>query len=498
MQNAFAYLVFWSWPLGIVALFMRLRLDLALVLAIVVGYMFLPQEILYRLSPLPPLTRNSITAYTALLMCLAVQRTQPGFPAWQAAGWLPRTTPMLLLLVAYFLCPIPSVLTNGDVQFFGDRLVPALSITDAPFYIYRQLPGIVVYVLARRYLGSQESQRTLLYVLLGVGLVYSLLMLAELRLSPILHERIYGSRGFQWLQQVRNDGYRPVVFLNHGLWTAIALAMCTIAAAALWRSETGGRRGRLLIATVWLCLVLVLSNSFGALLIGMVLIPAALFLSTAQRFLLAGAIAATVLLYPMVRGAGYVPTTAIVNFLDGLGPEFRGGSLRYRFDNEDILLDRANKRPLFGWGGAGRNRVFNDQGEDVSVTDGRWIILFGSYGWFGYIAEYGLLGGPILLLFLRRRQLGDIGPSLGLGLVLCANLVDIIPNATATPLTWLVAGAMLGRVEQPARGSVGAQAPPGAVPGRRPFAAVLGRVGPPATGPAPVPQTGPDGPRLLR
>ncbi len=33
----------------------------------------------------------------------------------------------------------------------------------------------------------------------------------------------------------------------------------------------------------------------------------------------------------------------------------------------------------------------------------------------------------------------------GLCLILAANLIDLIPNATLTPITWLVTGAIMGR-----------------------------------------------------
>lgn len=474
LHNLVAYLVFWGWPLVVAALFMRLRLDLALILALVLGYMLLPQGMSFGISGVPPLTRNSIPAYSALVMCLAVQRSQPGFPAWQAAGWLPRSVPMLLLLVASVLSPILTALTNGDLQVLDGIVLRGLTLNDAGNLFYRTLPALVVFLLARRYLGSVEAQYRLLYVLVGAGLVYSLLMLVELRLSPMLHQWVYGVRTFQFVQQLRNDGYRPVVFLEHGLWTAIVLAMSAVAAAALWRVESGPRRRLLLAAAGWLSLVLLLANSLGALLIGMLMIPAALFFSAFHRALLAGILAATVLLYPMMRSTGYVPTTTVLNVLDDLGPQFRSASLRFRFENEDILLARANERPLFGWGGSRRNRVFDEQGRDVSITDGRWIILFGTYGWFGYITEFGLLCGPILLMFLRRRRLGDLGPSLGLALVLCANLVDLIPNGTSTPLTWLIGGAMLGRVEQAARSPAAAQAPPEARADRRPMVVAIG------------------------
>jgi hypothetical protein len=37
---------------------------------------------------------------------------------------------------------------------------------------------------------------------------------------------------------------------------------------------------------------------------------------------------------------------------------------------------------------------------------------------------------------------------LALMLMLAVNMVDLMPNATVTPLTWLLAGALLGHAER--------------------------------------------------
>jgi hypothetical protein len=91
--------------------------------------------------------------------------------------------------------------------------------------------------------------------------------------------------------------------------------------------------------------------------------------------------------------------------------------------------------------------VYDESGRDISTTDGRWIIAIGSEGWLGYLARFGLLTLPIILLTLRKRKYEVTLATSALSLLLAGNLVDLIPNATSTPLTWLMAGALLGRLE---------------------------------------------------
>jgi hypothetical protein len=62
-----------------------------------------------------------------------------------------------------------------------------------------------------------------------------------------------------------------------------------------------------------------------------------------------------------------------------------------------------------------------------------------------------LLTSPIFLVWARHR--GDkaalIPPYVGgICLVLGINVLDLLPNATLTPITWLLAGALLGYAEK--------------------------------------------------
>ena len=47
----------------------------------------------------------------------------------------------------------------------------------------------------------------------------------------------------------------------------------------------------------------------------------------------------------------------------------------------------------------------------------------------------------------RRRSKGLEPATVGLALVLAANLVDSIPNGGIHAVTWLLAGALMGRVD---------------------------------------------------
>jgi hypothetical protein len=171
-------------------------------------------------------------------------------------------------------------------------------------------------------------------------------------------------------------------------------------------------------------------------------------LSRRWQLHLAAVIALTVVLYPALRNLDLIPIDRLMSTLEKIAPE-RAQSLSVRFDNERLLLAHAGDKPLLGWGGWARWRVYDPQtGDDITVSDGLWVIIFAESGWVGYISKFGLMALPIWLLW-RRRARDDLSlESCALAMILAINMVDMLPNGGMTPLTWLIAGALLGRVEQ--------------------------------------------------
>jgi hypothetical protein len=322
----------------------------------------------------------------------------------------PRPKHLLLQALVLLACAsvFLTVLTNARPVVFGPVVIPGLRLYDAVSILANLLIALLPFFLGRRYLATPESHVTLLRVLCLAGLGYSLLALYEVRMSPQLSRDIYGFFPGSFQQQMRGGGFRPVVFLVHGLWLGIFTVMVMLGAAGMWRHARATRQDRAWrwgLAAGWLLAVLVLSNSVGALVVGLLLLPVALFMGVRGQLLLATVVAGSVLFYPMLRGAGLIPVETAVSAISSFDAE-RAESLAYRVRNEEILLARANEKPLAGWGSWGRNRIYNEAtGTKASVTDGMWIITIGSWGWLGYIAQFGLLTLPIFFLTFARRQL---------------------------------------------------------------------------------------------
>ncbi len=437
------------WPVVVFWLFAKRTPAEAVTAAILGAYLLLPRNYAINLPAIPTLSKDSIPAIAAVLaaiMMLNPARLRTLAPGTILPGWVPRSRAVQLLLVLMAVGTVLTVLTNGDRLFYGGRVQPALRPYDIASTLGNTLFMVLPFLLARKYLAHPEGQRTLAIGMVVAGLLYSLLALYEVRMSPQLSRMIYGYFPHDWRQHLRGGGYRPVVFLQHGLWLAIFFCGSFLAALSLWRSSTGPMRTRWLMASMWMFMVLVLSKGVGAMAIGLFLGALIIFLPIRLQILCAAALAGTLLTYPMLRGAGLAPTGTALDIAYDYDPG-RAASLQYRFDNEDILLERANLRPLFGWGGWGRNRVISAEGADISTTDGYWIISIGTKGWLGYLAEFGLLLIPMIFLGLRWKSLGLTPATAGVAMALTANMIDLIPNGTLTPVTWLLAGALAGRLE---------------------------------------------------
>lgn len=430
-------------PLVIAILFAILDAPKAIIASLLFGYLLLPETLYFDLPLLPTLNKHTIPAMVCLLFVLlsGAKNNAKVLPGWLPKANLPRVL-IFVLLFSTFL----TVMTNPDPLVYGPVFLQGLRPYDGFSIILGLLVSLIPFFLARKYLAYPEQQRMLLVGFVIAGFLYSFLALFEVRMSPQLNSMIYGFFPHSFEQHIRSGGFRPLVFLAHGLWLAIFFAVTILGAFSLSRTVGGNERIKYLAVGFWLLLTLSLSNSLGALVIAVILLPVVLFFGTRTQLILCAIFAVIILLYPAIRGAGLVPVDAILTWAEGVSPD-RAHSLNFRLANEDLLLSRAQERPIFGWGGFGRSMVFNEYGYELTITDGYWIIVVGQGGWVRYLAEFGLLCMPAVVaaFAFRKSQFGF--ETTGLMLMLVANLIDLLPNATITPLTWLLVGAIWGRIE---------------------------------------------------
>jgi hypothetical protein len=417
----------------------------ALIWTVLLGHLLLPSGTYIKFPMLPPIDKASMAAVSALAIAmLMAPRLIPTPDRFPRIG----RQIILILLCVILVTPILTVLQNTQPMIYGPTILPGLRLYDGFSLISQTVMSLIPFWLGLRYLNTREAHLELLRALTLTGLVYTLPALVEVRLSPQLHNWIYGFQPFDFIQQMRNGGFRPVVFLNHGLMLGIYLCMSVISAFVLYREARREQRNAFgwFAAGLWLVFVLVLSKNLGALMIAVIFGMIVFFLGRRLQITIALILAFVVMFYPMLRGAGLIPVDLVHDIALSINEE-RAASLKFRLDNEDTLLTHANRKPFAGWGSWGRNAIFDpESGEMTSVTDGIWLIIIGIFGWFGYVGRFGLLTLPILFFALRRNSFGPSYIVPGVILVLSANLVDLLPNAGLVNYVWLLAGAVAGYV----------------------------------------------------
>lgn len=442
IANPLAYFMLAIWPVVVWGLFQRLDPARALIWSILAAYMVLPPVIAIDLPMIPDFDKYSIPNLAAAAAVVFLLKDR--FSLWPD-GWMARA-----LIALYVLSPFGTVLVNGDPLYFEQGMIPGTRIYDSLAAIANQLITLLPFFLARKYLADDRGMKAILLALVVAGLIYSIPMLYEARMSPQLNLWIYGFFQHDFSQAIRFGGFRPFVFMPHGLWVAFFALMCLLAAVTLFRVGPAAARPRQMLVMLYLAVVLLFCRSAGPVLYALLFVPVIMILPRRLQLLIAAGLALVVITYPLLRGAHLIPVEDILNFAISLNQE-RGESLAFRIRNEELLLARAELHPFFGWGGYGRNMLHDPVTGQISViADGGWIITLGVNGWTGYISKFGLLVVPLLMIAregmaLTRRE---ISPYLAtVALILAANLVDLLPNDTLIPFTWLMAGALLGRAE---------------------------------------------------
>lgn len=444
--NALAWLVLYAWPVVVIGGY-ALRRSTARIARTTAWMMILPVMFLPAGIELPfaglDKHRLAVLAVTAALL-LFHRRELVLRDSW-------RRLPLFALAV-FCLAALQTYRDNTGALRFGVLQLPGLGTRDIAWMIYDPLVEFVLpFAIGQRVFRTERDVRDLLGILSACALIYAPLCLIEMRLSPQLSNWIYGYFPHSFGQMIRDGGFRPIVFMSHGL----AVGMFTFAglcAAITLRSAGAAPRSRYTTRSLVAGSILLLAKNLASLVYSAVAVPLLLWMSARTKTRVVLALVLVVLTYPTLRATDTFPITDLAALFQRISPD-RTRSLQYRFDNEDKLLARAMERPLFGWGGWGRSRVYAFWGEpgeewarakDISTTDGSWIIWLGISGAVGFAARLAMLVIPLFRFAVNRRRLSPASEGLGAGLALLTAfaIVDLLPNSLWDLLPVMYAGTL--------------------------------------------------------
>jgi len=429
-MNPLVYIVMFGWIPTVLYLFGWLPARRALVVSFIAAWLFLPQAV-FPLPSLPDYTKMTATCYGVLLATIVFDAKR--FSSFQL-GWV--DLPMLVWCV----CPFASSITNDLGLYDGvTATVGQIAVWGVPYY------------LGRVYFNDLDALRELAIGIFIGGLIYVPLCLLEIRISPQLHRIVYGFYAREdFSQTIRYGGYRPTVFMEHGLMVGAWMIAATLISIWLWKANV--IRELWSIPIEWLVAALlvtsVLVKSTGALIllgIGVVILFVAKWFRTPFVLLL---LTATIWLYLYFGVTGTFVADQIVSSMSGVLPQERVASLEFRYNNEELLSDKAREKMIFGWGGWGRSRVYDEWRKDISVTDSLWIIAFGTTGAVGVISFTASLLLPVFA-FLQRYPASlwlnrKVAPAAALSVLLALYTLDCFLNAMINPIYTLACGGIAG------------------------------------------------------
>jgi hypothetical protein len=383
-MSPLGYIVMGLYVPLVLVLYQFMRPHRACIAAYVIGWLFLPMGSIH-LHGAIDLTKVTMPSFGVLLATFLFNFDR--LSSFRFRVW---DIPML----AWAICPIFSSMMNH------------LGIYDAVATITNVWIGVwaLPYFLARIYFDDVESLRDLaLGIVLG-GLLYMPLCLWEIRMSPQLHYKLYGFVQHDFVQTKREKGFRPMVFMQHGLALGMFMAMSTVVAAGLWLGQSRVRLFGVTMfwATVMLFLTTILCKSMGATIWMFIGLAAVIMIRTARSPWALIAIMLVPPMYMVTRSVGVFSGQSLVSLIRPFNQE-RADSLLTRLNNENQFVRKALQQPIEGY--ASTNWFPRDPatGGFIGIPDGMWVIVLGKHGLIGLVSLTLAMMIPVWLIVRGGR-----------------------------------------------------------------------------------------------
>ncbi len=415
-----------AWIPLVFGLFLWLDAKRATAFAYCCGWCFLPVAG-FAIPGLPDFTKSTATSLAVAIAILVLHARE--FASFR---------PALLDVPALALCTLPfaTSIANGLGPYDGlSNVVTEFSLWSLPYFI-----GRVIFQ-------DRSDIKYFMIALAATGVAYIPFCLYEVKMSPQLHRMFYGYFQHDFRQTIRFDGWRPTVFMQHGLQVANWMGGALLALTAIYMANQRrfiGIPTALLIAALGVTFVLL--KSVGAAILFIIGLVILLISIRTQNRIAVLLIPIAIILFLGLRIYGIVDGRGIAQLTRTYISVERAQSLEFRLINEDLLLAHAMRQPVLGWGGWGRNRVHDEDGKGITITDGLWIIILGTRGVLGLLSFYTFfLLGPIYSIIRSRIQFphDNMYPITLAGvMVVFINAIDTIPNAMLSPPFLVLIGAI--------------------------------------------------------
>lgn len=422
-------ITFAAWSVISIALFAKFAPRRAILISMIGGWLFLPIAVIPISGPLPDVSKA--TTVLAGILCGMLWFDRAAFlrvrPTW-------FDVPMLVWVLSPFL----SSVTNGLGVYDGLSAVLENGLTWG-----------IPYWLGRIYFFAAEGLRDLAWGFFLGGLLYVPLCWFEILNGPYLQFVIYGVYPDAAMDAFRFGGWRPIVFMAHGLMVALWMTAASVCGIVLFFGGILARCGRWHGAATVLVLVattFALKSVNAWLLLACVMMMLVVSMRHQRARLIQGTIA-LIFVYLFSRVTGLWYAFEFGTLMTAILPD-KKESVMFRLVNEIQIAERARLQPLLGWGRWGRAYVGREGGLPVLTPDSVWIAAFGQQGAVGLLAILAVLFLPPLLFSLRvsPRQwlLPEFAPVTACAFVVLVAALDSLVNAMLVPAYLVAAGGVVG------------------------------------------------------
>jgi hypothetical protein len=422
--NFVATFALFGYPLLALIFFALMPASRAVLVTYVLGWLFLPQAG-FVLGGVPDYDKPAAIGVGALLGAMVFSPTQLFVVRWR---WFDAP------IAIFCLWPMATHLANDHGFATGMNWVVADSF----------LWGIP-YLMGRAYCCSKDQIEELAFAIFYGGLVYVPFCWFEIRFSPKLHLMIYGFFQHNFLQHIRYSGFRPIVFMQHGIMVGVWMACSTLVGIWLWRTKLFTKLFG--IRAVWWIVLMLVTTVFCKAGSGMAALVLGLAIFIGCRGGLPAISLAILAFIPItylgMRATGMWEGESLATFIESIDRE-RGGSLAARMRQEGVYLDQAYKSPIFGFGDGDFIPKDAEGKRLVRGNDGFWIITTGMYGLVSLICAFTALTLPALLVAYNSMTIPKKEQSvlIPLAVVITLFAIDCLFNAMINPLYLLCAGAV--------------------------------------------------------
>lgn len=346
-------------------------------------------------------------------------------------GYRPHLADLFLLI--YCGSGLAASITNGLGLYDGvSRFSYLMLFYGAPYFA-----GRVFFKRREDFVRAAET------VVLASA-CYSLLALWEWKMSPQFHKYLYGAFQHAWDQHYRWGFWRPIVFFEHALALGTFFSWTSLLAVWLWRAgildKRFGMYGWLIVAGPILGLLSSMSfGPWGMFIVGCGLLYGWEYLRFKPMILV------PVVLAVMWMGMRYTATSKgdwLPQMVSKISAD-RAESVQYRITVENMLIEKAKRRPIFGWGTWGRNRVMTEEGQDRFGTDGAWVIILGTSGLVGLAGFYLWWCWPVVMQFLIPRWSPGDPAIMTIIVAIGLQAVSLIFNDFLSPILILLCGGLV-------------------------------------------------------